>query len=82
MHCLTCGKDSLAAACVARALALAGIGVLPFDFADLGASEGRFADSSFSGDVDYIAPDALAGVEADGEADIIMADRAFTVVAT
>ena len=32
-HCFTCGKESLAAVRVGRALALNGIGVLRFDFA-------------------------------------------------
>lgn len=35
-HCFTCGKDSLAAVRIARALARAGIGVLRFDFAGSG----------------------------------------------
>jgi len=49
-HCFTCGKDSLAATRITRALAAAGIGVLRFDFAGLGASGGSFADS-FAADV-------------------------------
>jgi putative redox protein len=36
-HCFTCGKNSLAAVRVSRALARAGIGVLRFDFAGSGA---------------------------------------------
>ncbi|ENE2732122.1 OsmC family protein [Stenotrophomonas maltophilia] len=51
-HCFTCGKDSAAAVRVSRALALAGIGVVRFDFAGLGGSEGQFADSSFASNVD------------------------------
>src|SRR3546814_12506419 len=35
-HCFTCGKDSLAATRLARALAARGVGVLRFDFAGLG----------------------------------------------
>lgn len=35
-HCFTCGKDSLAAVRISRALARAGIGVLRFDFAGNG----------------------------------------------
>ncbi len=42
-HCFSCGKNSLAAVRVSRALAEAGIGVLRFDFAGLGGSEGDFA---------------------------------------
>jgi uncharacterized OsmC-like protein/fermentation-respiration switch protein FrsA (DUF1100 family) len=51
-HCFTCGKDSLAAARVSRALARAGIGVLRFDFTGLGDSDGDFADATFSADID------------------------------
>ncbi|HGM6729080.1 TPA: alpha/beta fold hydrolase [Stenotrophomonas maltophilia] len=51
-HCFTCGKDSAAAVRVSRALALAGIGVVRFDFAGLGGSDGEFADSSFASNVD------------------------------
>ncbi|MDP9890972.1 putative redox protein [Variovorax boronicumulans] len=47
-HCFTCGKNNLAAVRIARTLASVGIGVLRFDFTGLGDSEGRFADASFS----------------------------------
>jgi len=50
-HCFTCGKESLAAVRLSRALALTGIGVLRFDFAGLGASDGSFSDSTFAADV-------------------------------
>ena len=49
-HCFTCGKDGLAAARVAQALARRGIGTLRFDFAGLGASGGSFADTTFAAD--------------------------------
>lgn len=42
-HCFSCGKNSLAAVRLSRALAEEGIGVLRFDFAGLGGSEGEFA---------------------------------------
>jgi uncharacterized OsmC-like protein/alpha-beta hydrolase superfamily lysophospholipase len=51
-HCFTCSKDLRAARRVARALADRGIAVLSFDFAGLGSSEGDFAASTFSSDVD------------------------------
>jgi uncharacterized protein len=59
-HCLTCGKNSLAATRVSRALAKIGIGVLRFDFAGLGTSGGRFADHEFAAD----ALDLMAAGEA------------------
>lgn len=59
-HCFTCGKDSLAAVRVSRALARAGIGVLRFDFSGLGDSDGDFADATFSADVDDLVMAASA----------------------
>src|SRR5215217_2951143 len=50
-HCFTCGKDVLAAKRIANALAGKGIAVLRFDFTGLGASEGEFANSTFSSNV-------------------------------
>jgi uncharacterized OsmC-like protein/pimeloyl-ACP methyl ester carboxylesterase len=51
-HCFTCGKDGLAASRIARELAARGIGVLRFDFTGLGSSEGDFANSTFSSNID------------------------------
>jgi putative redox protein len=51
-HCFTCGKDGLAATRIARALASNGIGVLRFDFAGLGGSEGQFGDTTFAANVE------------------------------
>jgi uncharacterized OsmC-like protein/fermentation-respiration switch protein FrsA (DUF1100 family) len=50
-HCFTCSKDTKAATYVSQALAARGIAVLRFDFTGLGASEGDFADTSFSSNV-------------------------------
>src|SRR6184192_4670322 len=50
-HCFTCGKDVLAAKRIATTLAAKGIAVLRFDFTGLGASEGEFANSTFSSNV-------------------------------
>ena len=51
-HCFTCGKDVFAASRIARALGQHGIAVLRFDFTGLGASEGDFANTNFSSNVD------------------------------
>jgi len=50
-HCFTCGKDSVAAVRISRALARAGIGVLRFDFAGFGKSGGQVTDTTFAADV-------------------------------
>lgn len=50
-HCFTCGKDNLAARRIAAGLAARGIAVLRFDFTGLGASEGDFANATFSSNV-------------------------------
>jgi putative redox protein len=51
-HCFTCGKDSLAASRLSRALSRAGIGVLRFDFAGAGKTGGTLGDGGFAADVD------------------------------
>jgi uncharacterized OsmC-like protein/fermentation-respiration switch protein FrsA (DUF1100 family) len=51
-HCFTCGKDILAAKRIAERLAENGIAVLRFDFTGLGSSEGEFANTDFSSNVD------------------------------
>lgn len=51
-HCFTCSKDLRAAIRIGDALAAAGIGVLRFDFTGLGDSEGDFADTNFSSNVE------------------------------
>ena len=53
-HCFTCSKDLRSARRLARALAERGVAVLSFDFAGLGSSEGDFAATTFSTDVDDI----------------------------
>src|ERR1700726_5357894 len=50
-HCFTCGKDVHAAKRIAEGLTALGIAVLRFDFPGLGASEGEFANTSFSSNV-------------------------------
>ncbi|MFY9762047.1 MAG: alpha/beta fold hydrolase [Xanthobacteraceae bacterium] len=51
-HCFTCGKSIRAARHIAEGLKLHGIAVLRFDFTGLGASEGEFANTNFSSNVD------------------------------
>ena len=51
-HCFTCSKDSRAAKRMAEALAVRGIALLRFDFTGLGSSEGDFANTDFSSNVD------------------------------
>jgi uncharacterized OsmC-like protein/alpha/beta superfamily hydrolase len=51
-HCFTCGKDNKAARRIAEGLKLHGIAVLRFDFTGLGASDGEFANTTFSSNVD------------------------------
>lgn len=79
-HCFTCSKDIFAAARVAAALAEHGIAVLRFDFTGLGKSEGDFANTNFSSNVEdllaaadylranYEAPQILIGHSLGGAA--------------
>ena len=50
-HCFTCGKDTAAASRISRALTRDGIAVLRFDFTGLGNSDGDFANTNFSSNV-------------------------------
>lgn len=79
-HCFTCNKNFLAVKNISRALTVKGFGVLRFDFTGLGESEGDFADSNFSGNVEdlvsassyleenYKAPSLLIGHSLGGAA--------------
>jgi putative redox protein len=51
-HCFTCSAESRAAKRIAEALAAQGIAVLRFDFTGLGASEGDFANTDFTSNVE------------------------------
>ncbi len=51
-HCFTCSKDLRAAIRIADSVAQCGIGVLRFDFTGLGGSEGDFADTTFSSNIE------------------------------
>ena len=50
-HCFTCGKDVLAAKRIADGLAKHGIATLRFDFTGIGASDGEFANTTFSSNI-------------------------------
>ncbi len=51
-HCFTCGKDVLSASRIAAALAVHGIATMRFDFTGLGSSDGEFANTHFSSNVE------------------------------
>jgi putative redox protein len=53
-HCFTCSKNLQAAVHLTRELSNAGFGVLRFDFTGLGESEGDFADTDFSSNVEDV----------------------------
>jgi len=86
-HCFTCSKESKAAATISQALAERGIAVLRFDFTGLGGSQGDFANTNFSSNVDdlvaaadflrrdYQAPKLLVGHSLGGTAVLAAAPR-------
>ena len=51
-HCFTCSKDIFAASRIAAGLTELGIATLRFDFTGLGASDGEFANTNFSSNVE------------------------------
>ncbi len=51
-HCFTCTKDIPAARRIAQRLATMGIAVLRFDFTGLGHSQGEFANTDFTSNVE------------------------------
>lgn len=86
-HCFSCSKDIAAARVIAKSLAMQGFGVLRFDFTGLGDSEGSFADTNFSTNLDdlvaaanwleaeYGGPDILIGHSLGGAAVVAVASR-------
>jgi len=86
-HCFSCSKDIRAAREVARSLCSEGVAALRFDFAGLGMSQGEFADTNFSSNVDdlvaaadflrteYSAPALLVGHSLGGAAALAAAGR-------
>jgi len=59
-HCFTCGKDIAAASRISRALSAQGIAVLRFDFTGLGNSDGDFANTNFSSNIEDLVQAAKA----------------------
>ena len=51
-HCFTCSKNLRAVGRISRTLTEHGMGVFRFDFTGLGESEGDFADTNFSSNID------------------------------
>jgi len=51
-HCFTCGKDIAAASRIARELVKRGYAVMRFDFTGLGSSDGDFANTNFTSNVE------------------------------
>ena len=65
-HCFSCNKNVLAASRVARGLRDRGFSVLRFDFTGLGQSEGDFANTNFSTNVE----DLRSAIDAMRQADL------------
>jgi uncharacterized OsmC-like protein/pimeloyl-ACP methyl ester carboxylesterase len=90
-HCFTCSRNLRAAFDLSRALAGAGFAVLRFDFTGLGESEGDFADTSFSSNLDdledaagwladhHAPPQLLVGHSLGGTAVLAVAERLDSV---
>ncbi len=86
-HCFTCGKDILAASRISRRLVGQGFAVLRFDFAGIGASDGEFADTNFSSNIqdlidaanwlkeNYAAPSLVIGHSLGGTATLAASDQ-------
>lgn len=84
-HCFTCNKNLTAVRNISRALTREGFGVMRFDFTGLGESEGDFADTNFSGNVqdlvtaanylkdEHLAPSILVGHSLGGAAVVFAA---------
>ena len=86
-HCFTCNKNLSAVRNIIRILNKSGIAVLSFDFTGLGDSEGDFANTNFSSNVNdlisaasflkenYVAPNILIGHSLGGAAVIFAAGQ-------
>lgn len=92
-HVFTGSKNLPATRCISRALTQSGIAVLRFDFTGLGDSEGDFADTNFSSNVEdllaaseylqahYKAPSIIIGHSLGGAASIFAASKLESIKA-
>lgn len=92
-HCFTCSSNLNAVKHVSRSLTQDGFAVIRFDFTGLGRSEGEFADSHFSANVQdlldvhsyisehYEAPGLLVGHSLGGAAVLVAASKLKAVKA-
>lgn len=92
-HCFTCSKNLNAVKHISNTLAMNGIAVLRFDFTGLGESEGEWADTNFSSNVDdlvkaaksledkLMAPSILIGHSLGGAAVLLAAHQIPSVEA-
>ncbi|KAA2217383.1 bifunctional alpha/beta hydrolase/OsmC family protein [Maribacter flavus] len=86
-HCFACSSNMTAVRNITRTLTNYGFGVIRFDFTGLGRSQGEFAESHFSANVNdiidvhnyiketYKAPELLIGHSLGGSASIMAASR-------
>ncbi|MDO1501582.1 alpha/beta fold hydrolase [Winogradskyella maritima] len=86
-HCFTCSSGLSAVRHISRALTQDGFGVVRFDFTGLGRSEGEFAESHFSANVEdlqdvyhyisehYQTPSLLVGHSLGGAASLVGASK-------
>ncbi|MEA5063414.1 MAG: alpha/beta hydrolase [Petrimonas sp.] len=92
-HCFTCNKNLISVKYISEALSEKKIAVLRFDFAGLGDSQGNFAETDFSSNIDdllhaagfltnnYEAPKLLIGHSLGGAASIVAAGQLTSVKA-
>lgn len=92
-HCFTCNKDLGIVRHISQSLTSKGIGVLRFDFTGLGESDGTFADSNFSRNIEdllavnqfltehYSSAELLVGHSLGGAAVLLAADQISSIKA-
>lgn len=90
-HCFTCNKNLINVKFISETLSARGIATLRFDFSGLGDSEGDFAKTDFTSNIDdllhaakflednYEAPKLLVGHSLGGAASIVAAEKIQSV---